>query len=531
MSVKPSNISGGSNSPGEFNKKAVIITSIIVGVLLVVGVSYGVYYKVSNKVEKTPSTNQTVNTNQEVIPAKNNKTDNNVSNWKTYQDTKNGFEVQYPQNFVAGGSLTGNCEGVSFTDKDFASSHDVSMKKMVDFHVFVGENSESCVSGHFTSPAGPDTIALELVNSESVTINDRVFLKKNYKDVVSNLNVKPFKFSSWHITNNGDRYTFVYNNGVGIDPEPHMTLFNQILSTFKFTDSTANWKTYKSDIYGYEFKYPADWKILEGESADNPTMISIRKASTQKAIDDAKSAGNLYGPMLDDIVVYYYNSVADEPANKTGKLGATTVDELIQKNTLITKVGTEQVGNMQGTGVMWAGHLTDYVVLVTSNSHLYEISFTNRGSKDEVSSEERQILSTFKFTNSEDFSVKELGIKFKVDKELKDDLIYSYQENTDMVTGKIYKSVYFATKSLEEKNKSCTRAESPLGALSRYEGQKADYNDIYWENRDGEIKQFDTSFIYYSRPQAPCSKKDVEYVTNQLRLFNENLPGGIEEIK
>jgi hypothetical protein len=44
----------------------------------------------------------------------------------------------------------------------------------------------------------------------------------------------------------------------------YLNIYNQILSTFKFTDQnqadpTANWKTYVSKNYGYELKYPSDW--------------------------------------------------------------------------------------------------------------------------------------------------------------------------------------------------------------------------------------------------------------------------------
>ena len=35
----------------------------------------------------------------------------------------------------------------------------------------------------------------------------------------------------------------------------------------KIKDETVNWKTYRNEEYGFEFKYPSNWEIAEGEKA------------------------------------------------------------------------------------------------------------------------------------------------------------------------------------------------------------------------------------------------------------------------
>lgn len=36
---------------------------------------------------------------------------------------------------------------------------------------------------------------------------------------------------------------------------------------FNIKDETANWKTYKNEVHGFEVKYPQDWKIIEGDGS------------------------------------------------------------------------------------------------------------------------------------------------------------------------------------------------------------------------------------------------------------------------
>ena len=162
---------------------------------------------------------------------------------------------------------------------------------------------------------------------------------------------------------------------------------------------TADWKTYTNSTYGFSFKYPKDWQLKENSGSNtDQAIVSVTSPETLKKIEDQKKNGQNFGPYAEDVSIYYYASVADEIENKANKLGATTLDELVQKNKSIQKIGTLKLGGKDAIDVIWAGESTYYTVLSVNNDHLYKILFNNIQKKANLTSTEKTILSTFQFT-------------------------------------------------------------------------------------------------------------------------------------
>lgn len=80
-----------------------------------------------------------------------------------------------------------------------------------------------------------------------------------------------------YVINNDELYAFTFCTALEYSIE-HKNLFDQMLSTFKFTDSTdatANWQTYTNAVYGFSIRYPLEttWVIYPEHITKNKISI------------------------------------------------------------------------------------------------------------------------------------------------------------------------------------------------------------------------------------------------------------------
>lgn len=160
-----------------------------------------------------------------------------TADWKTYTNTSSNYSIKYPSNWKIENQSAG------------------SMGTIVPDARYIQIGYGNAVSGVL----GIEELQI-IPPSEEANLNST--------KVVGNLTLRcNGQFTSdtktwcWIKVPNMDKYL---NIQVFKNTNEEMNgLLDQILSTFKFSesDSTANWKTYTNNEFGFQMKYPPVWKL------------------------------------------------------------------------------------------------------------------------------------------------------------------------------------------------------------------------------------------------------------------------------
>ena len=298
-----------------------------------------------------------------------------TSAWRTYQNKEFGFTIKYPNKWRS---------PAVWDDNEFPN---VTLGPL--------EYSEGCCYGvkvrflitpveEFFNFADEAPISDSLVSINGVQAR-RVVMDSHYgiKNVVTV--AAPFK---------GVTLLLVYGEG---DTEAEAAV-----STLKILDTpqtltsdadTSSWKTYRHSSLGFQLKYPEGWKFKSsttGVTLNSPeNQESLRQIETKKVYSEGYS---------DTLTVLYYDSVAQELENTSNNLGAKTLDELVERNTMIARISKIEFAGEPAWLVTRGGFGAYFTTLMEHQGHLYEISFGYKATPEELTRTERAILNSFSFT-------------------------------------------------------------------------------------------------------------------------------------
>ena len=163
-------------------------------------------------------------------------------------------------------------------------------------------------------------------------------------------------------------------------------------------DPIADWKTYKSEEYGFTFKYPKDW-IIENRTTRGE-IVRIISPENKKVLSEGREIESY----AYNLSVSYWKSMNEEVARGGEWVGQWTYkdleDYLTDSMSLKKKVSQTIVDGKTAYYVNVGGY-GSHLAIMLENNGVYELDFNSTdpsAGETSATGSEATILSTFKFT-------------------------------------------------------------------------------------------------------------------------------------
>lgn len=238
-----------------------VIIGIIVVVILVVG---AIIYQNSTKTE---THNYATHQTNQIVPAP-----LPLSDWQTYISESANFQIKYPEGWETAvyGALPGNII-VEFAPKNFKAQTKLAVGPIsITEHRFQSKGLNSYLNQFKTS----DIKEILINNIPAKEVNGEYFHATFHGIYIELPNSQNFLEIVDNIKNEIGANRLSSEVAASLD-----NIFDQMLSTFKFTDSqvdTSEWKIYHNDKYGFEIKYPKNYADLSSTKL-NDTLLDVGK--------------------------------------------------------------------------------------------------------------------------------------------------------------------------------------------------------------------------------------------------------------
>jgi hypothetical protein len=182
--------------------------------------------------------------------------ENETSDWKTYQNKKYGFEFRYPATLkLVEGALYAK-DGVTLNT--------------------TGVLEHSIIYPRFQVAVDVGGTMGKVLSAENIKIGDRFFHKITFENTDSRLcggsGFRGFEVRRAKILYKG--FSTLYVQGAVCNNDASLlSTFEKIFATFRYTANAEipDWKLYRNDKIGFEVKIPQGWQIIK----EMPNSVSF----------------------------------------------------------------------------------------------------------------------------------------------------------------------------------------------------------------------------------------------------------------
>jgi len=341
------------------NNQKVFVSIIIIVIVAVAG-----YFVVNSK---QPSSQETASST-------------NIADWETYTNAEHGFEFKYPATWIVTDtkaneititSPNGEANSITFSVSPIAKG----MIHNINCQPSGSEDVNSIVDGFHSEECK------NLENANGVKYAREI--EQEYQT----------RFLNGYFLNSQESVIIrtILTNAAGNTFPSTASVFDQILSTFKFTEpittDTANWKIYRNEFY--EFKYPPNFTASDRRTPDYSIELLNKNSSTGD--DDIEISGSyFYGqPILTSI---------EQGVNFIKRMGYSDEDKEIPIVNGKALYFTHQKNNSipQGEGNTGTNDYLPPEVILISKNHVYQFMNGLYPTKEQEQLT-FAIISTFKF--------------------------------------------------------------------------------------------------------------------------------------